>query len=107
AMLGLAGEVIAIDGKTYLKTTITGPLYQASAALSAPLDPSTAGGVVTNIDALLSKEGVTLTKGDDVTCGSVQCYTVTTTLSPEILGNDASSSLGGLAVDLAGPHPAL
>ena len=107
AMLGLAGEVIAIDGKTYLKTTITGPLYQESAASSAPLDPSTAGGVVTNLDALLSKEGVTLTKGDDVTCGSVQCYTVTTTLTPEILGTNASSSLGGLPVDLTGASLAL
>jgi hypothetical protein len=83
AMLGLAGEVIAIDGKTYLKTTITGPLYQESAASSAPLDPSTAGGVVTNLDALLSKEGVT------------------------ILGTNASSSLGGLPVDLTGASLAL
>jgi hypothetical protein len=106
-MLGLAGEVIAIDGKVYLKTTITGPLYQESAASSAPLDPSASGGVVTNLDALLSKEGVKLTKGDDVSCGSVQCYTVTANLTPEDLGTSASSSLGGLPVDLTGASLAL
>jgi hypothetical protein len=107
AMLGLAGEVIAIDGKVYLKTTITGPLYQESAASSAPLDPSAAGGVITNLDALLSKEGVKLTKGDDVTCGSAQCYTVTADLTPEDLGTNAASSLGGLPVDLTGASLAL
>ena len=31
AMLGLAGGLIAVDGKSYIKTTITGPLYQAAA----------------------------------------------------------------------------
>ena len=38
------GEVIAVDGKTYLKTTLTGPLYQESAAGERhSFDPSTIG----------------------------------------------------------------
>jgi len=106
AMLGLAGEVIAVDGKTYIKTTITGPLYQQSSTSSAPLDPSTAGGVVDNLDALLTKEGIVLTKGDDVGCGSKQCYTVSANLTADQLGT-SSGSLGGLPVDLTGASLAL
>ncbi|MFL5708397.1 MAG: LppX_LprAFG lipoprotein [Chloroflexota bacterium] len=106
AMLGLAGEVIAVDGKSYIKTTITGPLYQESATSSAPLDPSAAGGVVDNLDALLTKEGIVLTKGDDVACGSKQCYTVSADLSADQLGT-SSGSLAGLPVDLTGASVAL
>lgn len=106
AMFGLGGEVIAVDGKSYIKTTITGPLYQESAASSTPLDPSTAGGVIDNLDALLTKEGVVLIKGDDVACGSEQCYTVSTNLTADQLGTNAGS-LAGLPVDLTGASLAL
>ena len=58
----LAGEVIAVDGKTYLKTTITGPLYQESAAARGPFDPSTAGDLIDNLGDLLLKEGVSLAR---------------------------------------------
>ena len=56
---------------------------------------------------LLLKPGVVLTKGDDVACGTKQCYTVSTDLSaanlgPTASGSTASGSLGGLPVDLSG-----
>ena len=106
SMFGFAGEIIAIDAKTYVKTTITGPLYQESSASSAPLDPSAAGGVVDNLDALLTKEGIVLTKGDDVGCGSKQCYAVSANLTDDQLGT-SSGSLAGLPVDLTGASLAL
>ena len=34
--LTVNGELIAVGGKTYLKTTLTGPLYQESAAGASP-----------------------------------------------------------------------
>jgi len=107
AMLGLAGEVIAVDGKSYIKTTITGPLYQESAGASTPVDPSNVGGMTDALGDLLAKEGGTLTKGDDVKCGAAQCYTVTTNLTAEQLGTNGSASLGGLPVDLTGASLAL
>jgi len=107
AMLGLGGEIIAVDGKTYTKTTITGPLYQESAAGSGPVDPSAAPGMVDNLGDSLFKEGVALTKGGDVACGSEQCYTVTANLTSEDLGTTAAGSLGNLPVDLTGASLAL
>jgi hypothetical protein len=107
AMLGLAGEVIAVDGKSYVKTTITGPLYQESAGGAGPVDPSAAPGIVDNLGDILFKEGVELTKGDDVACGSKQCYTVTANLTPEDLGTSGAGSLGNLPVDLTGASVAL
>lgn len=102
ALLGLAGEAIAVDGKTYLKTTVTGPLYQESAAGGGAVDPSNAGGMIGNLGDLLLKPGVALAKGDDVACGSRQCYTVTADLTAEALGTTGTGAIGGLPVDLTG-----
>jgi len=102
ALLGLAGEVIAVDGKTYLKTTITGPLYTESASAGSAVDPGNASGMVDNLGDLLLKQGVTLVKGDDVACGSKQCYTVTADLTSEQLGTTGSGALAGLPVNLTG-----
>jgi hypothetical protein len=98
---GIAGEVIAVGGKSYVKTTLTGPLYQESPAGSSPVDPAIAGSIIDNLGDLLLKPGVTLSKGDDVACGSKQCYTVTTTLTAQQLGLSAGG-VAGLPVDVAG-----
>ena len=100
--LNLAGEVIAVDGRVYLKTTLTGPLYQESAAGGGPLDLSDTSGMIDNLGDLLLKEGVTLVKGDDVACGSEQCYTVSTELTAADLGTAGTGALGGLPIDLTG-----
>jgi hypothetical protein len=98
----VSGEVIAVGGKSYVKTSLTGPLYQEAAAGSTPVDAGNAGSIIDNLGDLLLKPGVVLVKGDDVACGSKQCYTVSTDLTAEQLGLTGSGSLGGLPIDLAG-----
>ena len=102
ALLNFAAELIAVDGKVYTKTTLTGPLYQVSEASGAAVDPSKAKGMVDNLGDLLLKEGVTLVKGEDVACGSKQCYTVSTDLTSDQLGTAGAGALSGLPLDLTG-----
>ncbi len=102
AGLTLKGEAIAVDGKTYLKTPLTGPLYQVSDSGALPVDPSNTKGMIDNLGDLLLGSGVTLVNGDDVACGAQQCYTVTTALTAEQLGTAVGGAAAGLPVDLTG-----
>ena len=102
ALLNFSGEVIAVDGKSYVKTSLTGPLYQESAASGSLDDPSDAGRVVDGLGDLLLKEGVVLVKGDDVACGSEQCYTVSADLTAADLGIGGAAATLGLPIDLEG-----
>ena len=54
-------------------------------------------------DVLLKDAGA-LVKGEDVACGSGQCYTVSTTLSPDELGlsGPGAGAVAGLPIDLTG-----
>jgi len=99
AGLTVNGEVIAVDGKTYLKSTLTGPLYEESAAGAGLFDASIIGNLIDNLGDILLKPGVNLVKGDDVACGSKQCYTVSAQLSADDLG---ATALTGLPVNLQG-----
>jgi len=99
AGLTVSGEAIAIDGKTYLKTTLTGPLYEESAAGAGLISTSTFGDLIDNLGDILLKPEITLVKGDDVACGSKQCYTVSADLSADDLG---ATALTGLPVNLQG-----
>jgi hypothetical protein len=99
AGLTVNGEAIAVDGKTYLKTSLTGPLYQESAADAGLFDASMIGNLFDDLGQILLKPGVTLVKGDDVACGSKQCYTVSADLSADELG---ATALTGLPVNLQG-----
>ena len=81
AGLTVNGEAIAVDGKTYLKTGFTGPLYVESAAGAGLFDASVIGNLIKNVGEILLKPGITLVKGDDVACGSKQCYTVSADLT--------------------------
>lgn len=107
AVARFAGELIAVDGRTYLKTTLTGPLYQASAAGGSVFDPANIRGAITTVGNLLLKPDVTLAKGDDIACGSKSCYTVTATLTAANLGTAGAGALGGLPIDLTGATVAL
>lgn len=88
-ILGLRGELIAVDGATYIKTSLTGPLYQKSAT-AEPSDPGTGGSpdpsaiaeMVGHVRDTLEKPGVDPVKGEDAACGSSTCYTVTIQLTP-------------------------
>ena len=99
ALLGFNADVIAVDGKSYVKTSLTGPLYQVSAAEAGPVNPGAAGSIIDNLGDLLLKEGIVLTKGADLQCGSETCYTVTTNLTADQLG---AGGAAGLPVDLTG-----
>jgi hypothetical protein len=102
ALLDFAGEVIAIDGKSYVKTTLTGPLYQESVAYGSLDDLTDAGRVIDGLGDLLLKQGVELVKGDDVACGSEQCYAVSGDLTAEQLGIGGAAAAPGLPIDLKG-----
>ena len=101
ALFNFAGELIAVDGKSYLKTTLTGPLYQESPAGQTQIDPTNAGRMVNNLGDLLSRPGIVLVKGEDVACGSKQCYTVSADLTAADLGV-TTGAVSGLPVDLTG-----
>jgi hypothetical protein len=101
-LLNFGGELIAVDGKSYLKTTLTGPLYQESDAFGSLDDPSDAGRVVDGLGDLLLKEGVELVQGDDVACGGERCYSVSADLTAEELGIGGGASSLGLPIDLKG-----
>ena len=70
---------------------------------SLPVDPSNTGAIVDALGDFLLQPGVDPVKGDDVACGSTQCYTVTADLTAEEL---AALGLGGavpgLPVDVTG-----
>lgn len=92
-LLGLRGELIAVDGAAYVKTSLTGPLYQRTAfgdadtppGTGATPDPSAVAEMVTQLREVLAQPGVDPVKGDDVPCGTADCYTVTIQLTPEEL----------------------
>lgn len=82
ALLGLSGEVIAVDGASFVKTSLTGEKYQKSEGTDAlPLDPSDPDATITEIKSFLAKPEVSPTKGDDVDCDGKKCYSVTIELT--------------------------
>lgn len=105
-LFDLAGELIAVGGKAYLKTTATGPNYTLTdLGATLPIDVTNAKGLIDSIGELLLDERITLTKGGDVSCSSGSCYVMTTTLAPAdvvaLLGGDIQVP-AGLPIDLDG-----
>lgn len=110
SLFGISGELIAVDGKSYLKTSLTGPLYQVSdmgsmlpelpTASIAPGASADVDSMVSGLGDFLAQPGVAPVKGDDVACGSKQCYTVSINLTPEELAAlGAQTGTAGLPVD--------
>lgn len=107
-LLGLTGEVIALDGTSYVKTTLTGALYRVE-----PLGPEVAvpSGEVRNtvlkgLTDLLADSRLQPVKGDDVPCGSTTCYEVDIRLGPAdlaALGLDDLGAPAGLPVPIQMP----
>ncbi len=82
ALLGLTGDVIAVDGASYVKTSMTGALYQKSEGTDAlPVDPTDTEATIAEIKAFLQKPEVSPTKGDDVDCDGEKCYSITIELT--------------------------
>jgi hypothetical protein len=93
SLLGASGELIQIGNTSYVKTSLTGPLYQKSESAEAgAVDEATdmSDEDVAQLREQLSKPEVAPTKGDDVACGDKQCYQVTIDLT-----SDELQSLGG------------
>jgi hypothetical protein len=103
AFLNLNGELVQIGETSYLKTSLTGPQFEAQQATdSLPVDPTDASGIVDDVGDFLTADGVDPVKGDDVDCGGKRCYTVSIELTPAelaALGSDQAEALG-LPLDL-------
>ena len=94
AFLNFNADVIQIGETTYLKSSLSGPQYEAMEATDElPVDPTDASGIFDDLGDFLLADGVDPVKGDDVDCGGKQCYTVVIELTPEEL-----AALGGAAV---------
>jgi hypothetical protein len=102
AFLNLNGELIQIGETSYVKTSLSGPLYQMQqAADTLPVDPTDASGIVDDVGDFLTADGVDPVKGDDVDCGGKQCYTVSIELtSEELAALGADQATAGLPIDL-------
>jgi hypothetical protein len=101
-ILGLRGELIAVDGTAWVKTTMTGPLYREVPLGGAlPTDPAASPDTASMLQALsdfLEQPGLDPVKGEDVECGTTTCYTVRIELTPEEL-----AALGGDGAELPIP----
>jgi hypothetical protein len=86
-LLGLTGEAIVVDGTSYVKTSLTGPLYQSRPIGTDTPAPSGAdrATVLEGFAEFLANPALDPVKGEDVTCGNTTCYSVNISLSPEDL----------------------
>jgi hypothetical protein len=107
AVANLSGEVIVVDGTTYLRTSLTGAKYRVTDAGSLPLDPTSLRGVIHSLGALLALPGVTPVKGDDTACGTKTCYSVRVNLTAAQIAALAGAQLDSLPIHLAGASVAL
>lgn len=111
-LLGLRGELIAVDGEAFIKTTLTGaqyqrmPLDEAGEALpdGATPDPSAIAEMLREVRDALEQPGVDPVLGQEVTCGSGSCYVVTMQLTPDELAALGADS-GELPVPSGLPVP--
>ena len=95
-LLGLTGEVIALDGTSYLKTNLTGSLYQVQRSMAAGVpEPSGAvrATILKDVIDLLARPELQPVKADDLACGSTTCYQVQIALSPADLAALGAGSL--------------
>lgn len=106
-LLGIAGEVIAIDGTTYLKSTLTGPKY----VVTQTADPGAAASetpdsLLAGLTDFLAQPELAPVKGDDVPCAGGTCYTVQIDLTADELTALAGDGVQ-LPTDLPIPLPDL
>lgn len=103
-LLGLTGELIALDGTSYLKSTLTGALYRVQPIGSEVPAPrgEARNTILKGLTDLLADPRLAPVKGDDTPCGSTTCYRVDIALSPEDL---AALGLGELQAPTGLPIP--
>lgn len=103
-LLGLTGEVIVVDGTTYLKSTLTGALYRTLTTGTDIPEPSGAAraSILDGLTDLLARPELHPVKADDVACGNTACYRVEMALSPADL---AALGAGDLEAPTGLPIP--
>ena len=103
-LLGLTGELISVDGTTYLKSTLTGALYRVLATGTDVPAPSGAvqASILKDITDLLVNPALEPVKGEDTPCGSTTCYRVDIVLTP---GELAALGAGDLEAPAGLPIP--
>lgn len=93
AFLGLNGELRLVDGLSFMRSSMTGPLWVRSEVSEDPDDPLAQAAdpqvALDELRAFLDEEGVTLEKQDDVDCGDGTCYHLALTISAEMLAENA------------------
>jgi hypothetical protein len=83
-LMGIAGELIVLDGTAYLKSTLTGPKYLTTTVPTAPdASPAPSAQALGGISDLLTSADLEPSKGDDVPCAGGTCYTINIKLTPE------------------------
>ena len=102
-LFGLAGEVIATESATYIKTTLTGAKWQkqdntAGGSIPEVQDPTKA---LAELGTFLKQDGVEAKKLADAKCGAANCYQVELTI-PSALLDDAAGAAGTSASDVIG-----
>jgi hypothetical protein len=107
-ILGLRGELIAVDGTGYLKTSLTGPQYRSMAlgggAVALPSGSPDTASMLSALSTFLAKPELAPTKGADVECGGTTCYAITISLTPEEIAA-LSKDTGSIALPSALPVP--
>ncbi len=107
-LLGLTGELIALDGTSYFKSTLTGTLYQVQPIGAAIPTPSgaTSATILKGLTDLLANPTLRPIKKDDEPCGSATCYRVDVTMTPAdlaALGAGDLQARAGLPVPIQLP----
>jgi hypothetical protein len=103
-LLGLTGELIVVDGTTYLKTTLTGALYRTLSTGAEVPEPSGAAraSILGALTDLLARPELDPVKAEDVACGNATCYRIEIALAPEDL---AALGAGDLEAPTGLPIP--
>jgi hypothetical protein len=86
-LLGITGELIVVDGTSYVKTSLTGPNYIAQPIDTEVSTPSgaTSATFLQDLTGFLANPALDPTKGEDVACGKTTCYRVQISLTPDEL----------------------
>jgi len=104
-LMGITGELITVDGTSYVKTSLTGPRYLVQPGtdpdLLAPSGVSRTT-ILKDLTDFLANPALDPVKGEDVACGNTTCYRVEISLTPDEL---AALGAGDLETPAGLPIP--
>lgn len=97
AFLGVTGEMRLVDGQSFLKTSMTGPLWVRSEVsedgddpLAQAADPQQA---LEELNEFLARDGVDLEKLDDTSCGDDTCYQLRLDIAGSVFTEEAGADI--------------